>query len=124
MGNSEYRALKRTYESLLNPFTKSSGEFARIRERIKTLGVSDLEMKRAIVYRENYMNVLRKYSHLNNYDALMKKLNSFSNPISFYKFMAKDDITVDLTYQSDENMAQQMFNGFLLRLGIELEDDS
>ena len=124
MGNSEYRALKRTYESLKNPFSRSAGDFARIKSRIETLGVSDLEMKRAIIYRNNYLNVLKKYSGYDNYDLLMKKLNSFSNPISFYNFMSKDDIIVDLTYQSDEYMAQMQFNNFLYRLGIEFENDS
>ena len=120
MGSSEYRSLKATLKSLDNVYAKNMSEFRRAKQRIETLGVSDLSMKRAITYRNNYMEVLKKYEGYENYNKLMNRINKISNPESFYRFFSKDDITVDLTYQSDETMLEDAFNQFLIRLGIDI----
>ena len=81
-------------------------------------------MKKAIVYRDNYMRELQKYSHLDNYETLMKQLKNISNPIKFYEFMSRNELTVDLTYQSDQFYTQEAFNSFMEELGINIEIDS
>lgn len=123
MGSERYRVLKRTYESLNNPFARGGVDFARIKSRIETFGVSDFEMKTAIIYRNNYLQTLKEhFSNLDGYDLLMKKLNSFSNPISFYKFTGKDEITIDFPFQYDLATSQNYFNQYLTRLGIDFEE--
>lgn len=119
MGSAEYRVLKRTYESLKNPFSKSGKEFSIIKSRIESFGVSDLEMKRSIIFRNNYMTALKEnFSNLDGYDELIKKLNSFSNPVSFYKFVSKDEIGIDFPFMYDLAISQSYFNQYLTRLGI------
>ena len=52
----------------------------------------------------------------------MEKLNTLNNPLEFYNFVKNDEITVDLTYVSDQIFKEQAFNSFLIRLGFDVED--
>lgn len=124
MGSIRAREIKAQLKNLKNIESKKGYEFNRLRERIRKSGTSDYTMKKAIIYRENYINELKKYSHLDNYYLLEKKFNELTNPISFYEFMSKDELTVDLTYNSDQFYTQQAFNSFLERLGIKIDEDS
>ena len=118
----------REIEAKLNKIKKLEDlkgyEFNRLREQLKNWGVSDYTMKKAIIYQQNYMRELQKYSHLDNYDALMKQLKNISNPLRFYEFMSRNELTQDLTYQSDQFYTQEAFNSFVEELGINLEFDS
>lgn len=98
-------------------------EFKNLKKSIRTQGTSDFSMKRAITYRENYIREMKKYSGFDNYDKLMEKLNSIKNPIDFYDFVSKNEITKDLTYQSDQYYAEQEFNLFLEDLGIDIGNE-
>lgn len=124
MGSTRVREIEAQIRNLKQIETKSGYEFQRLRSRIARSGVSDYTMKKAIVYMENYLKEMEKYSHFDNYDLLMAKLKSFSNPISFYNFVSKTELTADLTYQSDEFYTQEYFNRFIEDLGIEIESDS
>lgn len=124
MGSSRVREIEAQLRNLKQIETKKGYDFENLKARIRKSGVSDYTMKRAIVYQENYINEMKKYSHFDNYDKLMDKLNSFTNPISFYNFVSATEITGDLTYQSDEFYTQEYFNRFLEDLGIEIEGDS
>lgn len=124
MGSTRVREIEAQIRNLKQIETKSGYEFQRLRSRIARSGVSDYTMKKAIVYMENYLKEMEKYSHFDNYDLLMAKLKSFSNPISFYNFVSKTELTADLTYQSDEFYTQEYFNRFIEDLGIDIESDS
>lgn len=124
MGSTRVREIEAQLRNLKQIETKSGYEFQRLRSRIARTGVSDYTMKKAITYQENYIKEMEKYSHFDNYDKLMAKLKSFSNPISFYNFVSKTELTADLTYQSDEYYTQEYFNRFIEDLGIEIESDS
>lgn len=124
MGSNRVREIEAQLRNLKQIETKSGYEFQRLRSRIARSGVSDYTMKKAIVYMENYIKEMEKYSHFDNYNLLMAKLKSFSNPISFYNFVSKTELTADLTYQSDEYYTQEYFNRFIEDLGIEIENDS
>lgn len=108
----------------LNKFENLKGsKFKNLKKSIKTQGTSDFSMKRAITYRENYMKEMEKYSSFENYKKLMKKLKSIKNPLVFYDFVSKNEITKDLTYQSDQYYAEQEFNIFVSDLlGEELNE--
>lgn len=95
-------------------------EFKNLKKSIKLQGTSDFSMKRAITYRDNYIREMKKYSGFDNYDKFMEKLNSIKNPVDFYDFVSKNEITKDLTYQSDQYYAEQEFNLFIEDLGIEI----
>ena len=124
MGSTRVREIEAQIRNLKQIETKSGYEFQRLRSRIARTGVSDYTMKKAITYQENYIKEMEKYSHFDNYELLMAKLKSFKNPISFYEFVSKTELTADLTYQSDEYYTQEYFNRFIEDLGIEIENDS
>lgn len=125
MGSQELRQLKRRKEDIEEWETKTSDAKKRTVRRIREYGKLDLSMYRSIIYRQNYMKVLERYSHLDNYNLLIDKLNSIKNPISFYEFMKNGtELTEDLFYQSDQHYTQQAFNSYIESLGIEIVIDS
>ena len=116
MGSIRAREIEAQIKNLGKLEFKKGKEFDRLVSRIKFQGSSDYNMKRSIVYRENYIREMEKYSNFENYDKLMKKLQSFKNPESFYEFVSKTEITKDLTYQSDQFYSQSEFNNFITDL--------
>lgn len=124
MGSQRNREIEAKLNKIKKIESLKGYEFDRLRSQLKNWGSSDYEMKKAIVYRDNYMRELQKYSHLDNYEALMKQLKNLSNPIKFYEFMSRNELTVDLTYQSDQFYTQEAFNSFVEELGINIEIDS
>ena len=99
MGSIRAREIEAQIKNLKQIETKSGYEFNTLKRRIMSQGASDYTMKKAIVFRENYINEMKKYSHFDNYDKLMKKLNSISNPVSFFNFVSQNELMGDLTYQ-------------------------
>lgn len=124
MGSIDYRELINTLKSFERLDKLKGYEYKRLKERINKYAQSDLKMKRSINYRENYINEMKKYSHFDNYQLLMEKLNSIKNPINFYEFVSQNEFTGDLTYQSDQYYTQEAFNAYLQDLGIEIKEDS
>lgn len=124
MGSIRAREIEAQIKNLKQIETKVGFEFNKLKRRIASMGASDYTMKKAIVFRENYIKEMEKYSHFDNYDKLMKKLNSFTNPVSFFNFVSKNELTGDLTYQSDETYTQEAFNSFVQDFGIEIDEDS
>lgn len=124
MGSERVKEIKARIEKFKQIEKKKGYEFTRLKEQISTAGVSDYTMKKATVFRKNYMDNLEKYSHLDNYDKLIKKLQSISNPISFYEFVSQDELAGDLDYQSDEYFAQEDFNYYVQSLGIEIDEET
>ena len=124
MGSARVKSLKAQISNLANIENVKGYEFNRLRGRIQSLGESDYTMKKATIFRENYLKEMEKYSHFDNYDKLMAKLNSITNPIEFFNFVSQNELAGDLTYQSDEMYSQEAFNGFVQDFGIELKEDS
>lgn len=124
MGSLRAREIEAQIKNLKNIESAVGYEFNRLRERLSRMGTSDYTMKKAIVFRENYLKEMEKYSHFDNYEKLMKKLRSFTNPISFFNFVSQNELTGDLTYQSDETYTQEAFNSFVQDFGIEIDEDS
>ena len=123
-GSARVREIEANIGRLKNIETKTGYDFKKLKEAIQLQGKSDYSMRKSITYKQNYLNVLEKYSHLDNYDKLMDELKKYNNPISFYEFMSQNELTQDLTYQSDQYFTQQAFNSYLHDLGIEIEEDS
>lgn len=123
-GSGRVREIEANIGRLKSIETKTGYAFKKLKEAIQIQGKSDYSMKKAITYKQNYLNVLEKYSHLDNYDKLMNELKKHNNPISFYEFMSQNELSQDLTYQSDQYYTQQAFNSFLQDLGIEIEEDT
>jgi hypothetical protein len=128
----EIEATRKTIQSLDKlEKTADKFQFNRIMNRIKNLGSYDVEMKRASLYRENYMKALEQMSNYDNYDLLKEKLDSIKNPEEFYKYISQSTTLSDLfnyyetsptsqTYGGFNNN-QEAFNSALRQLGV-LED--
>lgn len=93
MGSLRAREIEAQIKNLKNIESAVGYEFNRLRERLSRMGASDYTMKKAIVFRENYLKEMEKYSHFDNYEKLMKKLRSFTNPISFFNFVSQNELT-------------------------------
>lgn len=124
MGSVRVREIEAKIRNLKDIENKKGYELMTLKKRIRLEGVSDYSMKRAIVFRENYLNEMKKYSHFDNYEKLISKLESFTNPISFFNFVSQNELTGDLTYQSDEMYSQEAFNSFVQDFGIDIDEDS
>ena len=115
----ELEAKIRDYKKL---YSLTGREFKR---RAKELGIpqTELQYRRAYVFRKNYMDVMReKYSHFKNYDKFKKWAYKHKNPINFYKALPEEEYYPnDLTYQSEVTSSEEDFNGFLETLGIPIE---
>ena len=122
MGSMRAREIESQIKRLKNLEKEPKGNFYLIKDRVIRWGASDYTIKMATVFRKNYLEEMKKYASYDNYDKLMKKLHSFSNPVSFYNFVSQNEFAGDLTYQSDEVYTQEAFNSFLQDLGIETED--
>lgn len=125
MGSPRAKVLEKQIENLtIKELETSRGyDFKVAKARIEGQGVSDLTMKRAIVWRENHMREMEKYQNFENYEKLEALMKRYSNPISYFnKFTDIDDKLSDLQYQSDQVLSQEEFNSFLNQLGIKTED--
>lgn len=98
----------------------SGEDLERMKIRLKFFGSSDTEMRKAIVYRENYMKEMEKYQNFQNYDKLLEKMKSIKNPLQFYNHIKDNLLVSDLTYQSDEYYSQSQFDEFLEMWGVRL----
>ena len=101
LGSKRANEIRATLESIQN-FGKVKNK--RLKERLMTLGQTDIEMKRAKVFQENfikaYKNMGGKYSR-----KIVEYAKSFSNPMDFWNAI-KDTPLVDLRerYDSTEGL--------------------
>lgn len=96
------------------------------KRRAKELGINQNELKyrRAYVFRENYMKVMReKYKDFENFNKFESWARKHKNPISFYEALPDGEFYPDdLQYQSDVVFSQENFNSFLENFGIKIEE--
>lgn len=119
MGSQRAREITRQIERLRDIENRTNYEFNRLKESIRFQGASDYEMKKASIFRENYITEMEKYKGFANYELFMDKLKSIQNPIEFFNFVSKNELMQDLTYQSDEYYTQEEFNKFISQFEIE-----
>ncbi len=102
----------------LSPYLRS-----RKLKRIKSLSSGDYERKQAELYQEWYIKSIKKrYRHLPGYRDLVKKLEKYSNPTTFYNHI-KGNLNAsdiwDIRY-SEANL--ERFNKILDAWGVEHEE--
>lgn len=82
-------------------------------------------MRKAIIYRENYLTMLQKsYSNVDGYEEAKAYVESFINPLDFYnavKNLKSGDKLKDITYMYTNDKHQQVMNKFLEEVDSELE---
>lgn len=129
MGSNEAKELMRTLESFKKIESASNEVLNNIKNRLKIFGASDYDMKKATIYKENYMTMLEKtYKNFENYDKLVEKLNSYENPIAFWNFIKEYELLRDIEYMYEFNQhgirgvsTQTRFNRMLEELEIDIK---
>lgn len=126
MGSSEARAIEKNIERLKNLFdTKNeSGKLDRLKKYIRTTGTLDFTLRKARIYKENYLRVLKQnYKNFDGYEEMWNELKKLTPEEFFNRMKGADDINIlDLQYQSDKVMTQQGFYSFLEKVGVTLEN--
>ncbi|MBO7692632.1 MAG: hypothetical protein J6T10_08375 [Methanobrevibacter sp.] len=113
IGDLEFKQLMRTKESIEDLFNRLGSEFKRTAKRTLSWGKNDYELWRAQIYRDNYMNkVLIHMSEYDNYELLVKKLNSIENPIKFYEYVQRSTVLQDLFLFYRDKATAQTYGGF------------
>lgn len=113
MGNLEYRKLESTLESIQNVYKSKGKKFERAISRIENIGSSDYEMRVAYRYRENYFEMYKKtLFSAPEYEAVLKKLESIENPITFYETLR------DMQYGEKIKDIQTMYAEGMKLIGI------
>ena len=118
MGSEERTDIERKLRDLGKIGKVRGKELERLKYRVLSQARDDYKMRKALIYRDNYLKEMTKYQNFEGYDLLMQKLNSIQNPLAFYEFMSQNVLAEDLTYQSDQFYTQQEFYQFLEDLGI------
>lgn len=113
MGDSEFKKLLRTKESIEDLFNRRGTEFRRTKERTQSWGKADYDLWRASIFRENFMNSLEEMSSYNNYKLLRDKLESIENPIQFYNYVKQSNILSDLFLYYKDKATSQTYGGFV-----------
>lgn len=98
------------------------------KQELKIGGSADFEMRRAIIYRENYLRMFKdKFSDYAYYDEIVKKLKEIQNPLDFYETISNlesGEKLKDITFMYNAVDMQKLINKFAEEIGIEEIDDS
>lgn len=114
MGSARASQLRASIESLKELETATGRRFQDITARIRYFGAADSSMKHAIVYRENYLREMEKYSSFSRYNELMDYLYSIKNPLDFYTTLnGTNELISDLYYQSNQTYSEEQFSAFV-----------
>ena len=112
MGDTEFRNLLRTKESIEDLFNRTGSEYKRTRGRTMSWGKNDYDLWKADIYRKNFMQALAEMSNYDNYDKLLSRLEKIENPIKFYEFVQQSDILQDLFLYYRDKATAQTYGGF------------
>lgn len=137
MGNIEYRNLEATLEAIENFEKRKSPKgvsrkrkkelFEEAKARIENWGSADFELRRAIIYKENYLKMLEKsYKGLSGYEELYNFIKSSMNPIELYETIKKledGEKLKDITFMYTTSEAQAILNTLIEELKIEVETE-
>ncbi len=66
--------------------------FLELKGRIHKLGTEDYYIHMNQVFKDNWLNVLSRYSHFDNYDKVVKLLESYKKPDEFYNYIRKSEL--------------------------------
>ena len=85
-------------------------------------------MRRALIYQENYFQMLEAtYSGLENYDKVIEKLKSISNPLDFYSKLSRiesGEKLKDISFMYNNQPFQANLNRLAIELGIKDVEDT
>lgn len=112
MGDTEFKQLMRTKESIEDLFNRNNYEFDRTKTRTLSWGKTDYDLWKADVYRKNFMNSLNEMSTYDHYELLRDKLEKIENPIRFFEYVQKSETLADLFLFYKDKATSQTYGGF------------
>lgn len=123
MGTIEFQKLK-SVEKSIKDFEKLRGNKLEIAiQRIENFGSSDFEMRRAVIYKENYLSMLKEeFQNETGYRKLRKAIKDL-NPIDFYnniKIAELGEKLKDITFMYD--FSNQGYFDVLIETFLEEEE--
>lgn len=124
-GNEEYRKLEVQLKNIQNVFKKRGAEFQKTVSSIENLGSSDYEIRQALLYRDNYLKMFEQFKNSEYYEAIVKKIKSYENPITFYNKISSltyGEYIRDIKFMYDSKQAELILGSMAEELGIEIED--
>lgn len=102
-GNTRINEINATLESLKGWKNVKSEDYKRIRNRIKYLGKSDLEMKQAKTFQANFIKAYKKMGRR----EIVEIAKSYNNPLEFWDFIKNSELTdISLSYDQSAGIVQ------------------
>lgn len=103
-----------------------TGDFIKLKDRLSKYGSLDYKYMKATVFRENYEYAMEEagFKNFPNYEVLKNKLDKFTNPISFYNFIKKSNVMMDIFiyYNPNDNVKYGEFKTPEERFNAGLEE--
>lgn len=112
MGDERIDVINANIKNIKSFETLRDFEYKDTKERVLKLGSKDYDLRKAMIYRENYMNSLQEMSTYDHYDLLISKLDKITNPIKFYEFIQQSDTLQDLFLYYTDKATAQTYGGF------------
>lgn len=112
MGSAEIEQIKSTLESFENLENKKGYEYKMGRERLFNVGSFDYDLKKANIYRENFMLALEEMKDYDNYNLLKERLDKIKNPKEFFEFVNQSNEISDLFLYYKDKATAQTYGGF------------
>lgn len=108
MGSLRQKEIEAQIRNLQKLENKKGYEFERLSQRIKAIGTSDYTLKKAYIFRENFMEQLERLKKNSpEFEQVFEYFNNIKNPITFFNTTQKSDALQDffVWYQTPENYA-------------------
>lgn len=127
--NAFKTAKQKELEAKLKDFRelyKLSGKDFKKRAKQLMINQTELKFRRAYIFRQNYMKVMReKYSLMKDFWLFERWANKHKNPIDFFDSLPEDEsyFPNDLYRHSDETLTEEEFQGYLEAIGINVEEE-
>lgn len=112
MGDERISQINASIRSMQRLESKSGFNFGTTLSSIFRMGETDIDLKKAEHFRENFMNSLSELSTYDNYDKLKTKLESIKNPIQFYDYVRSSEVLSDLFLYYKDKATAQTYGGF------------
>ena len=96
-----------------------------ILKAIENIGSADYETRRAILYRDNYLKMFEEFKNSPYYEAIVKKIKSYQNPVTFYnkiKNLTYGEYLADIKFMYDSKQGVTILKQMAEELGIKTED--
>lgn len=117
MGSIRVREIEAQLKNLKQIETKKGYQFEKLRQRIHNIGTSDYEYRKAIVYRNNFMNELTNLKNNNKeFIKVYEYFEKIKNPIEFFNTTQKSQVLQDFFewYMDSENYGNFQDNNELV----------